>query len=191
MAYPSDIVSPSPASQVITVLSKECMGGALATVLAGTAPSVAYAAGISTIAGTAWGSANRAYYVPFVVTEYVTVKKMFWLSTGSAPTYDLAIYREDGTRVVAAGGTTTAGTSATIERDITDTILAPGRYYMAMAQNSGANTTVCVTVPTVDLAFLGVYIQETAYPLPSTATFATAKGIFILPFFGLTLEVLV
>lgn len=179
MAYASDILLPKVNQHVITPLSLQSIGVDLA------------AAAVAAPASAAWTSSNRAYYVPFVVTEPCTVKNMFWVNgTTPAGNADVGIFTEAGTKLVSLGATAASGATRTQAGNITDTTLMPGRYYMGYSQST-AGDAMQITVAGLDLATLGVYIEAAAHPLPATATFATGINLFALPLFGLTLEALV
>ena len=183
MAYQSDILLPSINSQVITPLSWQSIGVNLA------------AGAVAAPASAAWTSANRAYYIPFIITEVCTVKNMFW-SNGTTPAgnADVGIYLDAGSgpgaKVVTLGATATSGATRTQAGNITDTTLMPGRYYFGVSQSASGDA-MQITVAGFDLAAVGVYIEAAAHPLPATATPTTAINLFALPMVGLTLESLV
>lgn len=141
--------------------------------------------GLATIApaGAAWPAANDAIFVPFRLPAPRLVYKMA-CGTGTLTTgnFDLGIYDEFGNRLVSTGST--AKTTASSERviDVTDTLLLPGLYYMAMAAN-GTDAYVA-TVPTSAAAvpvtqLMGVRKMATAFALPATATLATVTAAYV------------
>lgn len=131
---------------------------------------------ITAIAGVGWPSANRALFFPFRVPVPVTVYKMACgTGTGSTGNFDLGIYDAIGTRLVSTGST--AKTTASSDRivDVTDTLLLPGLHYLAMATDGTTNyfgATPLTASPASGKLF-GMRQMDTAFPLPSTATFAT------------------
>lgn len=146
--------------------------------------AVAFAGGV-TGASTTWTSANLAYYFPFRM-EYPDTARKMWVENGTvvAGNVDVAIYDASGARLVSMGSTAQAGTSAVQVFDITDTYLAAGRYYMGLALSS-ATATVIRAAPNLEMErCLGVQQQATAFPLPSTVTFAAVTTAYV-PFFGI------
>lgn len=137
-----------------------CLAGALATTMS-------------------WPAANQAFYIPIRVPEAVTVMKLA-CGTGSGTTgnFDLGIYDLAGNRLVSTGST--AKTTSLSDRviDVTDTDLLPGLYYLAMAVDTNAAAYVGTNAVSGTAGgatrMMGVLEQATAFPLPATATFATA-----------------
>lgn len=129
---------------------------------------------IVTTTATAWPSADLAIFVPFRLPAPATVYKMATgTGTGSTGNFDLGIYDSFGNKIVSAGST--AKTVASSERiiDVTDTLLHPGLYYLAMATDG---TTAYQMGSTVNSAFgklMGLRQMTSAFPLPATATYAT------------------
>jgi hypothetical protein len=131
-----------------------------------------------------WDSANRAVFVPFRVSRPIYVVNMFVFNgLVVSGNLDIGIYTSDGTRLVSIGSTAQAGTSAIQTLDITDTLLGPGLFYMALVFN---NTTARVFQQTVVPSGIvcGMAIMNAAFPLPATATFSQSYNY--LPVFGLT-----
>lgn len=134
-----------------------------------------YVAGGAWTGTLTWPLANLALYLPFVISVPTTIVKMFWLNLGTVGTdhVDVGIYDSQGNRLVSSGSTLTSGASAVQTVDITDTLLEPGLYYMAMARdattdNFSGNSSTGAPAPRA----AGVYEQTSAFPLPSAATFA-------------------
>jgi hypothetical protein len=129
----------------------------------------------------AWSVANTAVYIPFSVTTTITVTKL-WVKNGtvgvSSDTYQLGIYSSDGTRLVTTGDINqNDAIDGQLEiTDITDTILYPGEYYLAMAA-SGTGIVVQGTAFTnVGIGKTMGFLMQTGLTgstLPATATFAT------------------
>ncbi len=174
------IVGPSMSVMppIITPYSKESIGSMMA------------AAAIAVAASTAWPSANAAIYVPFVVTQTITVKRMF-TSNGltAAGNIDIGIYKEDGTRVVSMGPTAMSGTNVVQTFNVADTVLTPGRYYLALVGSDGTATFYSSSLGSVTRAAThGILLQAAAGTLPATATFATNDTFISVPMFGFTIE---
>ena len=138
-------------------------------------PAMNAAAGVA----SAWPSANRAIYVPVIVESYVTAYQMAFEVTTQSGNYDIGIYDEAGTLLVAKGSTTVPAIGLAAV-DITDTPLTPGTYFLALVMN---NTTVAVWRQSAgtsgSLSVAGVQDQDTAFALPSTATFSTPATAFL------------
>lgn len=135
-----------------------------------------------------WPSANLAIFIPIRIVEVVTVKKMWWFNGTVTGNVDVGIYSESQVRLVSSGSTAASGNSALQIIDITDTVLTPARYYMAMAVNNNTDTFVGTsTASALTLQSIGPLEQTSAFALPDPATFAKITQT-ILPDFGLTLE---
>lgn len=139
----------------------------------------------------AWGSANRAYYIPFRLEVATTINRL-WIANGTTvgtDSWDAGIYASVGgiptTRLVSDGGHTTAGASVLQYFDITDIVLPPGAYYMAMAGSGTTDHVLRMTgVISPDIG-VTAFVQASAYPLPNPATPATTSATF-LPLCGVT-----
>jgi len=140
-------------------------------------------------------TANRAQLVPFFLTAPATVLKL-WMINGAAVSgnVDMGICDEAGVLKVSKGSTAQSGTNAIQEFDITDTVLMPGRYYWAVVADNA--TAQFISFPTVSpptaVKTLGVAQMVTAFPLPSTITFAVSSGVASsVPLIGMSLRTLV
>lgn len=139
---------------------------------------------------TAWPAANLAIYIPFYVQTPVTVYQIAWDNGATlGGNVDVGIYNYALTRLVSSGSTAQSGTSVPQVANITDTLLAPGTYFMAMAADSntatyrnsaGGQTRYC--------RVLGISEQSTAFPLPTTATFAAFATALYVPLIVLCLK---
>ena len=127
-------------------------------------------------------TANLAVFIPFGVSEAVTITKIFW-GNGStvAGNIDAGIYNPAGTRLVSSGTTLQAGTQSAQVVDVTDTALPRGIYYLALASDtSGATQKVYAVVPAAGIPqSLGLLQMAAAFVLPSSATFAAYTSAFI------------
>ncbi len=127
----------------------------------------------NTSASAVYPSANQAQYVPFVVEHTVTAYQMgVYNGTVVSGNISLGLYNQHGTRLVVSANTAQAGTSAPQKVDITDTVLTPGTYYMALSCDN-VTATFFRNTQAFQLSIAhGLKVQATAYPLPATATFA-------------------
>jgi hypothetical protein len=168
----------SPLGGVISSQSLESIGGYVCGI-GGTIPGSA---------GSAWFAASAAVFIPFRVYEPITVTRGF-VYNGSVVSgnVDVGIYLPNGARIVSTGSTAQAGTSALQTLDITDTSLAPGLYYMALALDNTTGTVARFIVSqAARLTAAGVYTMTSAFALPATVTFATAATITTIPYYGFT-----
>lgn len=134
-------------------------------------------------------SANLALYVPFYMQVPGVVTQMFTANGSTAGNnVDVGIYSADGTRLVSSGSTAQSGTSVEQIYNITDTLLGPGVFYMAVAMDGTTGTLRRVTPGAAPImTMLGMAQQATAFALPAVATMATCTTNY-LPLFGLLFE---
>lgn len=127
-----------------------------------------------------WPSANRAIFIPFVVSAPWLVARLLVVNGSAASgNIDVGIYDTSGNRLVSAGSTAQAGTTAAQFFDITDSTLAPGVYYFALALDNTTGAVLSVAPVVARVSALGVLSQSTAFPLPATATFAAAQDAYV------------
>lgn len=140
----------------------------------------------------AWGSANRAVYVPIILSQTSTFVKAFWINQATVNgNVDVGLYTEGWSKVASTGSTAQSGTSAVQEVDITDFTVAPGRYYLAFASSSATATFLAVTAPDANrLPIFGCAQEDSAFALPATATPAVISHL-IVPWFGFSRRTLV
>ena len=161
-----------PPLSIINPWSLESMGVFLLH-LAGTA--------IHNFASAAWPSANRAIFIPFHLDE-PTIITAIGVPNGATATgnFDVGIYDVAGTKIVSSGSTAQAGTSAIQTVDITDTLIGPGDFYMAIAMDGTSGTMYSTNSPAVShLRMAGMLQMASAFPLPATATFATITSAYV------------
>lgn len=146
-------------SITISTYSRESLGFALAALT----PSVS--------ASAVFPSANLAIYIPFTVYETITIVKLSILNGAAVSgNVDVGIYDAGGAKIISTGSTAQSGTSAIQTFDITDTVLSPGLYYLAIAMDNTTGAIENVTVTAIDVEALGVFQEASAFPLPSSAT---------------------
>lgn len=142
--------------------------------------------GVALSASTA-PTSNMVTYVPVVLAQAFTAVTVGWFNGAAAGNGNaqVGIYHEDGTQIVECTATTTSGTTARQTVDITDTVLPPGRYYMAFRASSGTDRIHAVSPAAGILEACGVMQQATQTDLPSSASFA-ANATAFLPMFYLS-----
>lgn len=124
------------------------------------------------VSGT-YAAANRAHFIPFRIYEPITITKLF-VQNGTAVSgnVDVGIYSTTGNspdrRILSTGSTAQAGISSIQEFDVTDTDLFPGAYYMAIAMDNVVGTILRKAATPVINVRSGMWIQNTAFPLPTT-----------------------
>jgi hypothetical protein len=115
---------------------------------------------------------NQAFACPFQIAAPFLVRKVFWFNgtTATTDSADVGVYTEAGVRMVSGGGTAISGANALQEVDVTDTVLRPGRYWLAFAQNGTTATPMMTAMVSYNLRSCGCGQMASAYPLPSTFT---------------------
>lgn len=144
-------------------------------------------AGVSnSLASLTWPVANTAFYFPVEIPWPYPVRRVFWVNGTSVTStnMDFGIYTADGVRIYSTGSTGASGTSAPQYTSPTEFLLAPGRYYFALADSSttanrGGMGRTTSTVPQIRMA--GVLQEASALPLPATMTpSAVANSMYAL-----------
>ena len=128
-----------------------------------------------TIGSVVWPTANTAIFIPFRLAAPATVRKLFWMN-GSivSGNVDAGIYDKNGVRLVSSGSTLQSGANVNQSVDVTDTVIGPGNFYLALAMDNITGTIEMTQSYTVEmLRIIGLAQQATAFALPATATFAT------------------
>lgn len=140
--------------------------------------------GNPTLASAAWPSASLAIYIPFRSAIPVLVTHMLVLNGSTVNgNVDIGIYDTAGTRLVSTGAVAQSGVSTVQSIDITDTLIGPGQFYLAMSHSSGTATTLRMPITADFLRVFGCAMEASAHPLPATATFTTIDQAY-LPIIG-------
>lgn len=137
-------------------------------------------------ASAAWSAANKPFAIEFAVNYACVVRQLGWINgTAAGGGVDMGIYDLAWNRLVSTGAQTGTGNSVFQWIDVTDTALAPGRYYLAMSRdNTTANRILqWATLASADLMkVLGCFDSATdAYPLPNPLTNMVAAATFTRP----------
>ena len=139
-------------------------------------------------ASATWVAANRALFIPFSLQVPIVAKKLFVANaTTGIPNdnIDVGIYSADGTRIVSAGSTAQSGTEIAQNFAIADTLIGPGVFYLAMVMSGSTGTIYRASNATLaTLRRAGMLQMASAFPLPTTATFAAIGNAYI-PMVGL------
>lgn len=169
---------PLVAPVCISTVSLECLGTELGGLPAG------FGSGSDP-------AANDAFFLPYRISQPIVVAALFHMNGNAvAGNIDMGLYREDGTSIIIATAVLQAGTNVPQTFDITDTPLAPGRYYLGVSYSSTTATALRAQPGIPPLRALGTFYQATAHPLPAPATFAVTSVNF-LPLMGMSLRTLI
>jgi hypothetical protein len=141
-----------------------------------------------------WESGDRAIFTPFVLPQDMTAKKMWYVTGGTTSgtaNLDLGIYNAAKSRLVSTGSTAfaTGQSNTLIVIDIADTDLdADTLYYLGMAMGSISGTCNFIRLPTGAnaTASIGQVFENSAMPLPATATWAIHSVGQTIPLCGFT-----
>lgn len=148
------------------VFGQDCIGLEMAAM-------VAYGNPLS----AAWGSANQALFFPITIqTPAIAYQLWLWNGGTVSGNFDIGLYDENGTRLVSSGATAQSGITSIQLVDIADTVLPAGTTWLAIVLNNTTGTTLRINPGAAYIAPLGVYQQNSAYPLPATATYARLGG---------------
>lgn len=139
-------------------------------------------------AGTSgWLSTNRAFYFPLHVSEAVEITKVFRTNGNQASgNYDIGLYDAAcQSRLFSIGSTGNSGTLTLQITDVSDFVLPQGDYYLAMVCD---NTTSVINRANGGLGLYsstGILQEDSAFPLPATATPVQTVTTGFVPLFGL------
>ena len=127
-------------------------------------------------ASAVWMTANTAVYVPIVVPVTCVIRRLWWANgatVNASYNLDCGVYADAGYKPgvkLIATGSTAQGTASEVQFvDVTDTTLAPGRYWLALSCSSVSATVFRGNVGVGRDATL-YFTEASALPLPATAT---------------------
>ncbi len=163
--YPSTLVAPQPTT-LSTVGATTYLGEYCVMTNTGQANAI-------------WPVANKALFVPVWVEQPCTAYQMGCVVAVQSGNMDVGIYSVGGARLVSIG-TTAVGAVGFQAFNITDTVLMPGIYFLAMAVNNiTASFRRIATTHLMISQALGVQEMTTAFVLPATATFANPAANYV------------
>ena len=156
----------------ISPFSKECLAMMPSTLAA---PSSAV-----------YPNANRAIAFPFRIGAPLLVQVMWTFNGGAvAGNVDVGIYDYGFRLLVSSGGAVAqAGINQIQTYNVTDTLLGPGVYYLAISESSAASTFFRYAQSWYFLGLMGVTHMAAANPLPAIFVPSLA-GYSYQPMFGL------
>lgn len=87
-------------------------------------------------------------YFPFTLYEPSLLTKMSWIVGGTAAgNNDMGVYDAETKLLIVSTGLTAQGTISTIQTvDVTDTLLSPGNYYMAIKGTDATGTLYSIAI---------------------------------------------
>ena len=122
---------------------------------------------------------DGALFVPFRVPRIVTAYQIIvGCGSGAGNNFDVGIYDRFGNRLVSSGSVARTASTEMVQ-NITDTVLLPGLYYMAIASDSASTMVGWIPAQLGLSKMLGVKQMDTAFPLPDPATFITPTNSII------------
>lgn len=126
-----------------------------------------------TFADRTWPTANRAFFYPFCVEKSFLATSMVYINTAtpSAGNVDLGIYDRFRNRLASYGGAANGAAGVRVLALTSPVTLGRGYYFMAMVFTLITGSIKAQGPGAASLAANGVCHMDTAYPLPSTATF--------------------
>lgn len=145
-------------------------------------------ASATAVSNVGWPSGSFAICVPVEIYEPITIAKMMIVrGTATSGNLDVGVYDANGNLKVSSGST--AQSAAAIQTfDVTDTLLQPGLYYMAVAFDNTTANMLGWSVSLIDTLPFGVFTVASAFPLPSTVTFSALFGTFV-PLISMTSKI--
>jgi hypothetical protein len=162
--------SSMPMPPIVSTMNWHCVGEQLS------ANSVAAAA------SAVWPTANTAIYIPLLVTEDITVTKLWWHNGATASgNVNMALYTGAGAQVSGTEtGSTAQGTINVIQEvNIADTALTAGLYYIAIVMDNTTGTMFRHSVGAAINRAMGLATEAGVFDLPANATLATANSAYV------------
>jgi hypothetical protein len=126
-------------------------------------------------------AANDAVYAALLLPAACVVRRLWWANgatVSASYNVDVGIYAASaygpGARLVSTGSTAQGTASEVQFVNVTDTALAPGLYWLALACSSASATFFRSAVTGRDASFR--FSEASALPLPATATPVESTG---------------
>jgi hypothetical protein len=124
-------------------------------------------------------TSNWAAYMPVLVPTGCIIRRLWWANgatVSASYNVDVGVYGDagykPGVRLISTGSTAQGTASQVQFVDVTDTALAPGRYWLAITCSSSSATVLRATLPSGGPIDAAIRFQQSlaAHPLPATAT---------------------
>lgn len=134
-----------------------------------------------------WPFSNRALFYPFRLMQPFLVNQFFVvLGTAATQTFDVGVYDVTGTRLVSTGQTTVTVINTVTSVKVTDTLLGPGMFFLALCCNNVTIAFLRSAGPSAALLrSMGCLQQDSIAILPANATFTGITSAYV-PVFGVT-----
>lgn len=145
-------------------------------------------------ASGAWESSNLAKWVPILVQKPLVIYGFVWLNgTTASGNLDVGVYDNNLKRLASLGSTAQSGTSVMQSASLGSALsLDPGTYNLAMAMDNATGTlsqqalNVSANVACGRVSAVGQ--MASAFPLPSTLTYANPTTIARIPVLAAALK---
>lgn len=136
--------------------------------------------------GSAWPTANKAFYQEIYIPEPYTFTKLAWINAGAVSgNVDVAVYNSKTlARIRSTGSIAQSGTNAIQEVSVTSCTLPAGRYLLALAVDNAVGRIVRGTHSSANAVRTDLgrcFEQTSAFPLPTTAAPVTCTAGFSTP----------
>jgi len=133
----------------------------------------------------AWPTANKAFYQPIYIPESCTMTHFVYYGDGASGNVCMALYNSAGVRLVTTGSVAhVGGTSAHVIA--ANYSLDTGAYFIGCAMDNAAGSMFRYNASIQILRLAGCFQETSAFPLPTTATFAVMTVAY-LPMAGIAI----
>jgi hypothetical protein len=142
--------------------------------------------GLTAPTETTYPAANRAYFIPLTIPFQFNAKRVFVANgAGVSGNFDIGVYSISGGRLYSLGSTVQSGTTTQFVALSPDWWLQPGSYYLAFVlDNASGHVSRSIGGSPWNYKASGIAKQESAFPLPASASLVAAEDY--IPLFGLT-----
>jgi hypothetical protein len=124
---------------------------------------------VGAAAAASWPAAGRAIGVKVVVARPLVVKRAAWINGASVSgNVSIGIYNDDTLERMVSASAAQAGVSVVQAVDLTDTLLLPGAYIMAMSTDGTSQFVRTAINGIVQRSMSVSQATSSAYPLPAT-----------------------
>lgn len=124
-------------------------------------------------------AANTALFYPIRIARAVSVKTLFTFNAAVVSgNIDVGIYDTEGNRLVSSGSAAQVGINTLQVTTLGSTLFIPrGLYFLAVAMDNTTGTLMFYGMTIPMIPGYGIRAQVAAFPLPATATYATASAL--------------
>lgn len=141
----------------------------------------------SNLASATYTAANKVLYFPIDISRVCTAYRFFWVNgtTASTDNIQVGLYDLSGNALQRGASTLASGVSQPQFDNITDFVVYPARYYLAIWCNGNTTHLLRTAAGLNSQRMSGAFEQTNQSSLPQTATFAT-NNFNYMPLFGFT-----